>query len=194
MDWTIFSVAVIVLSAILGTLITIFAYAGFLLRLNLRIIPRWENEEMDSIILRLEIENYSKIVVIPEKMRLQILEYETIYGCLSEVVPFDRENPIYKQKLKLEPPLMWKEPIPLFGDVTSFFPGETVTGERMHYWPRNSILQVGLMVDCRPNWFARLANLLTNENYIWTTSIIVVHKDRRIKIVPPEKSLPTKKT
>jgi len=170
---------------VMGALLTIFVFGDFFPRVRLRIIPSWENRELGLVKIRMEIENYSKVVVPIDpkhKIMLQVLPHNVLIdGCLSEWVEFDRTSPINLEKLETEPikKCSWRTPIPVFVTTEKLYPGEIVSGERLHYCPSGSILHIALQVHAKFGPIARMASYLRKWQGRWTTTVIVVNdKDK----------------
>ncbi|HEY8774308.1 MAG TPA: hypothetical protein VIM05_07065 [Gaiellaceae bacterium] len=136
-----------VLAIVTGAVAGLTVLARFSARFSLRILPRWKG---DTLILRLEVENTSRIRAGRPHVDLQILEYTLEEGDspLSEWVPFAKEDIDPREE-----PLEWREPVRVFvspvptSDTTDrVYPGEVLVAERLYDYPGDVVLHIGLRV------------------------------------------------
>ena len=157
----------LIVAMLLGAWLAVFVYVQFAPKLQLRILPRWVDETKGLLILKLEVENNSRIRVPKQKIQLQILEHEVpAHGCLSEWVPFDEEAVLLQEK-----PKEWHDPIEIFQSTEYLNPGETVSVERLCHCPQDSILHVGLQAKAKLGALGRLAAWFRSWNDQWTSTI-----------------------
>lgn len=176
------SAAITVVGAIVVVLLDFFVHVIYTPKLVFRIIQSWENKDLGLVKIRIEIENYSTVLVPISPnggIKLQILPHDIlINGRLSEWVEFDRTSAINEEKLKSEPikKCHWNDPIPIFTTTKQLYPGEIVSGERLHQCPQDSVLHVGLQVKAEYGWLASLSRIHRRKwQEQWTTTIIVMH-------------------
>jgi hypothetical protein len=121
---------------IVGGGFAFFVFLQFAPVLNLRVLSSWPDDDSRWVLLRLEIENKSRVRVRKRAIRLQVLEYpEPEGGSLSEWVPFEEDDIISSEK-----PLRWHEPIEIFRSTQKIDPGDILVIERLHFCPENRIL------------------------------------------------------
>ena len=99
----IFANLIVVSVAIIGY----YVLLRHLPNIHLNILPRWFDRDSGLLIIRIEIENPSKIRVFKRFCKLQICEYGYPEEYLSEWIWF--EDPRNKSEMELK-----EEPIPLF--------------------------------------------------------------------------------
>lgn len=96
--------------------------------MQLRIIGKWVAS--DLIIIRLEIENQSRIRMKRTAALLQILEYPILpHRSISEWVPLVKNHPNTPPE---ETPPYWHDPTPVLTSTKYLYPGETIFVERIH--------------------------------------------------------------
>jgi hypothetical protein len=122
-----------IVSIVVVVFITVFIYLSFSAKMALRILPTWINSS--QVIIRLEIENTSKVRVKKKLARLQVLPYLIEEQKeLSEWIPFSKE------KIKVnEQPYIWWEPIEIYECTAYLYPGEIIGIERLFKAPTERI-------------------------------------------------------
>jgi hypothetical protein len=159
-----------ILAVLAGGWFAVFVFLQFAPILVLRILPTWIGEGSKWVILRIEVENKSRIRVHKQTIYLQILEHNlSDGGMLSEWVPF-HESAI----IPTERPVGWHEPIEIFKSSKGIDPGETLVAERLYYCPSNNVLHVGLQVKAKLGLFGKIATQVRGWNQSWTTTRIVM--------------------
>ena len=128
-----------ILGLLLGAFLFAFVFLQFSPTLHLRILPTWIDHQ--QVILRIEVENRSRVRVKKEFVRLQVLEYPVDgQTSLSEWVPFTVEATIQGEQ-----PPFWKDPTEIFTSTRFVYPGELLSIERLYKLNnQNSFLHVGL--------------------------------------------------
>lgn len=159
-----------IVAVLVGGWFAVFVFLQFAPILSLRILPTWATDETNRVILRIEIENKSRIRVHKQSIHLQILEHNvSVAGTLSEWVPFEE-----KAILPTEQPISWNEPMEIFKSSMGIDPGETLVIERLHYCHPNNVLHVGLQVKAKLGFWGRIATQVRGWNQRWTTTRIVM--------------------
>src|SRR6266498_4555712 len=142
-----------IIAVLAGGWFAIFVFLQFAPILSLRILPTWTDDDTNRVILRIEVENKSRIRVHKQSIQLQSLEHNVPMGnILSEWVPFEEE--------KIEPaeqPIVWHKPIEIFKSTKGIDPSEILVAERLHYCQPNNLLHVGLQVTAKLNFWGRIA-------------------------------------
>ena len=159
-----------ILALLVGSGFAIFVFFHFAPTLQPRILPSWPNKESQGVILRLEVENKSRIRVFKDTIYLQVLEHKIEEGgFLSEGVPFEEHAIIPSEK-----PIQWREPVEIFQTTKGLDPGDILVVERLYYCPPNTILHVGLQVRTTLSFFGRIAARIGGREQRWTTTRIVM--------------------
>jgi hypothetical protein len=160
-----------ILALLIGALAGLFIFFQLAPVAQLRILPRWGDEAQQFLIIRLEIENRSRVRILRPAGRFQILEYALKPDrALSHFVPFTED------RSKEEPPLEWREPRPLFKTTRQIYPGETIAVEFLQPCSRAEVvLKLGLQINIGLNFLGRL---VTRKREPWqqTTTCIVVKR------------------
>ena len=161
----------LIIAILIGALLAVFIFVQFAPKLKLRILPHWVDKSKGLLLLRLEVENHSRIRVKKDKILLQILEHEfSAQGYLSEWVPFTNEA------IKTEEqPKEWHEPIEIFQSTIYINPEEILSVERLHHCPQNTILHIGIQAKVKMGFLGALAAWLRSWDEQWTTTIIVLN-------------------
>lgn len=159
-----------IIAILVGGWFAVFVFLQFAPILSLRILPTWSSDDTNRVILRIEIENKSKIRVYKQSIYLQILEHNVPIGnILSEWIPFEE-----KAIILTEQPISWHEPIEIFKSTKGIDPGEILVAERLHYCQPNNVLHVGLQVKANLSFWGRIATRVRGRNQRWTTTRIVM--------------------
>lgn len=159
------SVVAVLLSGWLG----IFVFRQFAPVLTLRVVPTWLGDDSSCVLLRLEVENKSRVRVHKRIIRLQVLEHEVREGgSLSEWVPFEE-----KRVRPLEKPDQWKDPVEVFETTSGIDPGEILVADRLHDCPAARFLHVGLQAEAKLGVFGKIAARVRGNNQSWTTTCII---------------------
>jgi hypothetical protein len=159
-----------ILAVLAGGWLALFIFLQFAPVLALRILPTWPSDDTGWVILRIEVENKSRIRVHKQAIYLQILEHNvSVSSILSEWVPFEE-----KAVIPTEQPINWHEPVEIFKSTKGIDPGETLVAERLHYCQPNNVLHVGLKVKAKLGFFGRIATQVRSWNHGWTTTRIIM--------------------
>jgi hypothetical protein len=158
-----------IVAVVTMALLAFFVRVSFAPVLRLRILPRWSDDTKNFVILRLEVENISRVRVQKQQIRIQALRHKLeMGGLLSEWVPFSRDD------IRDEQPLEWREPVEIFNTTNHIYPGEVLSVERMYHCEQDTALHVGLQVKAKLGRFSRLATRIRSWNQQWTTTCIVL--------------------
>ncbi len=159
-----------IIAVLAGGWFAVFVFLQFAPILSLRIFPTWANDDTNRVILRIEIENKSRIRVHKQSIYFQVLEHSVPAGnVLSEWVPFEE-----KAVISSEQPTSWHEPIEIFKSTKGIDPGEILVTERLHSCHPNNVLHVGLQVKAKLNFWGRIATRVRGWNQRWTTTRIIM--------------------
>ena len=159
-----------ILALLLGAYVGIFHFLRFYPVVVVRILPSWPVVGSRWVVLRLEIENRSRVRVRKEKVLLQVLEHRVHEGeHLSEWVPFEEGAVIPSEK-----PVRWNEPVEVFESTTGLGPGEVVAIERLYYCPPGSVLHVGLQFRAQLGVLAKIGGRMRGWRNQWTATKIVM--------------------
>ena len=170
-----------IIALIIGATFGVFVSVQYAPFVKLRIIPKWmgEGNDSDRVILRLEIENVSRVRINNQHIYLQVLEYKLPDNpsvVISEWVPFV-EGRYQKPGLKEPPevPVEWKEPVPILTTTETIYPGETLVIERSYGFSKNSFLKVGLQLKAAPANLKFVQRIIEKLNWAnqWTTTAII---------------------
>ncbi len=148
---------IVTILALIGVAWTaIFIYFKFAPVIKINISDKWVNDNL--VILRIEIENVSKVRVAIKKeprrkenanILFQIFRHNITEGLnLTEFLPFTK-----KWFDKKGYPSSWKEPEIIFETTEWIYPGETIAIERPISTDKGDMLHVGVQVHAK---FGRL--------------------------------------
>jgi hypothetical protein len=161
---------VTVLVVLMGGAMAVFVYFQLAPVLQLRIIPRWTDENKQYLILRFEIENKSRVRAYGPWGRIQILKHGIEPGSsLSHWVPFEESAVRPSEK-----PIEWSDPIDIFTSTEDIYPGEAIAFERLYHCPEEAVVfHVGLQAGLKLNVLERI---ITGKRKAWrqTTTCFVV--------------------
>jgi hypothetical protein len=158
------------LALFIGAGLAVFVFSRLAPVLNLRIIPSWAGDKSRWVILRLEVENKSRVRIHKQSICLQVLEYRVPAGTsFSEWVPFEEEAIVASEQ-----PLQWSEPIEVFKSTLTIDPNEVLAIERLHYCPPDTLLKVGLQVRMKLGIAGRIATRVRGWHHQRTTTRIVM--------------------
>jgi hypothetical protein len=159
-----------VLVLLAGGCLAVFVFLHFAPVLALRIQPTWPHNDPRWVILRIEVENKSRVRVYKQSIYLQVLEYEIPEGgSLSEWVPFEERATVPSER-----PISWHEPVEILTSTTGIDPGEVLVVERLHYCPPGTVLHVGLQARARLGLIGRIATQVGGWNQRWTTTRVLM--------------------
>jgi hypothetical protein len=154
------------MAILISGFVAVYFYVQFTPKIDLRIISEWSDKKRDKLILRLEVENKSKVRASIKSIQLQILEYNQEQVMLSEWVPFSQ-----KSICANEHPLKWKDPETICETSKRIYPNETIKVERMYTFPENKIWHVGLQLQVEykkwiEKWIPKKATQWTSTKII----------------------------
>ncbi|MEN9865780.1 MAG: hypothetical protein RL748_1370 [Pseudomonadota bacterium] len=162
-------------AAVLAPFLAIFVFQQFSPVAQIRILTRWIDQENGKLVLRIEIENKSKVRIRQKVAMLQVLRYSlTDRRHLSEWVPFSQERVI-----EGEEPLEWNEPKKIFASTVHLYPGEVVVIERLEQIENpDHFLHVGIQYKShfKFRWLVTFA-LAWEES--WTTTAIIARPEKK---------------
>lgn len=125
----IFQFFLVLSTVIISIYLYYFVFRHLSPKMRLRIIPNWIDNT--TVVLGLEVENYSKVGVRKKIVKLQILPYLlSEQRQLSEFVPLDKSWIKEDEK-----PLKWQDPVEIFETTSYLYPGEITTVERLVQLP-----------------------------------------------------------
>jgi hypothetical protein len=132
------------LALVIGGALAVFVYFQLAPILKLRILPRWEDDSKEFLVVKFEIENRSRVRVASPIGRIQVLKHKVEKGAwMSHWVPFSKDT-----IRPGEHPTEWREPERIFTSTRHIFPGETISVERLYHLPENTVvLHIGLQVE-----------------------------------------------
>ena len=156
---------VTLLVLVVGSVTAVFVCFQLAPVLNLRILPRWEDDSKRFLVLKFEVENKSRVRVYSPKGRIQVLRHRVKEGAsISHWVPFS-EDAVRPE----EPLIKWQEPEEIFKSTRQIFPGETISFERLYHFPQDAeVLHVGLQVEIKLGFFGRA---ITRKREPWRQTI-----------------------
>jgi len=140
---------ILIIVVIIGSFISIFIYLKFAPIVQIKIIDSWIDDEL--LILRIEIENISKVRVAIKQNELQLQNSNILFQkfkhdkgtalTLTEFLPFSKE---WFDKKKY--PSKWKEPEIIFETTKWIYPSEIIAVERIIQCNKNDIFHIGVQV------------------------------------------------
>jgi hypothetical protein len=135
--------------------VSVFLYRDFAPVVLLRITPRW-TDNGNAVILRLEVENRSRVPLRDAKFYLNVIYHDT--STLSELTEFVTPANLTQ----------------IFTTTQRIWPGETVAGDRLYKCPTHQMLQVLLQVKAIPRglWLGG-----KSWGTSWSTTAIVVRSE-----------------
>jgi hypothetical protein len=167
--------------ALIGAVVAVFIFLDLSPRIRLRLLPATVDQERRRYVLRMEIENVSKVAIsqnLHKGCLLQMLEHSIdAHRNMSEFVPFSRET--YEKRPSAERAKEWREPVPVFESTRLLYPGDLVIIERLLTIPDDqTFLHVGLQFHGEIGRITRLAlgiqSMLTAEpTERWTTTCFI---------------------
>ena len=142
---------------LLAYLVSVLVFLDWTPKVRIRILPRWVDLDKGELILRLEIENTSRVPIIKRCCKLQVLEHSVnAQPRLSEFVPFTIEW--YDKCLPDQKPNHWREPECIFKTTLFLYPGEVIAVERLEKLPdKDTYLHVGMQFKAHIPFFSRTA-------------------------------------
>jgi hypothetical protein len=141
--------------------------------LKLRILPRWIDKT--RVILRIEIENASRLRVKKEQIMFQILEYPENQTTLSEWAPFTIGDLVKGQE-----PSRWKDPTEIFNTTVHFFANEILSTEILYTLEdQSAILHVALQFRSKPPLSWLRLNIFGHKEQ-WTATVILKRDNDKI--------------
>jgi hypothetical protein len=146
--------------------VAVYFYVQFTPKIDLRIIPEWRGKDGSKLVLRLEMENKSKVRASIKSVQLQILEYNQEQVALSEWVPFSPCSLHVN-----EHPVEWKEPETICQTSKRIYPNETIKVERLYTFPENKIWHIGLQLQVE--YKNRIEKCVPKKAKRWTTTKII---------------------
>ncbi len=163
-----------------GTVLAIIVSVQYAPFVKLRILPKWLDDDSGRVILRLEIENISKVKINNQYIALQVLEYPLPKNSsivISEWVPFveGKYQKLGSEEPPEEPKQKWQKPVPIFTSTKTIYPSEILSVERSYGCPKDSFLKVGLQLKATSSnskfvqWVTRKLNWADQ----WTTTAII---------------------
>lgn len=154
--------------------IALFLYRTLSPAIRLQVEPRWAGAGV--VILRLQVENVSRVVITDIEFLLQAIPYEVDkWRQMSEWVPLEE-----KKVREDEPVTPWREPAKVFTTTVALNPGERVVGERMMECPNGCFLHIAFQVR-KPGEPRRRGDWLASWPRRWTTTLIVEQPPDRAK-------------
>lgn len=155
------------LGGVLTGMTALFVHYKFSPAMQLRLQARWIDAE--RIILHIEVENKSRVVVKKNCVKLQILEYPAGKKSLTEWVPFETDKVHTGEDSEF-----WRDPVELFQSNHRLYPGEILAIDRMECLSaKDRLFHVGLQFKSKSSIsFIRFRFLGHNEQ--WTTTAIYV--------------------
>jgi len=150
-----------VFAVLIGGLAAIFVYFQLAPVLELRILPRWTDDNKRYLVLRFEMENKSRVRLRSPWGRIQVLKYEMQPGSsLSHWIPFEQST-----IRPLELPIAWSDPVQIFTSTHDIYPGETIVFERLYDCPEDTlVMHIGLQVGLKLGVVRRI---LTGKAQEW---------------------------
>jgi hypothetical protein len=151
----------ILLLTIIGAIASVFLFMDYSPKLHLRIIPIWINENLVKI--RLEMENYSKVLIILDSKRFKVDILKEFNSGVTEWVDFSGANDVFLKTEKL-------------------YPGEIISIELLKFCAIDSYLHVGLQVKTDIGLVDRARNITKETKESWTTTRFIIHKNNKIVV------------
>jgi hypothetical protein len=168
--------------SLLGVIVAAVVFLDTAPKLRLRITSRVVDPRNRTLILRLEIENISRVLVLHDQDKgtlLQTLHYSFQQPQnITEFVPFTRFD--FDKMNARDRPALWSEPEKILTTTSHWYPGDIATIERLIRLPNQStILQVGLQVHGRVSWWIHTLLKLRGvkrklgQPERWTTTVLI---------------------
>jgi hypothetical protein len=132
-----------VLSVVVVAIVAVWVHRRFMPLVELRVTPRWDSKVPDVLIVTLEVENKSLLMVSRLESKFQILEHPlpTSPGFMPDFVPFEEAQ--LKHIPKEWQPLQWHEPFDAVA-AKKLEPREIVRTEVLYRCPNRVALHYGL--------------------------------------------------
>jgi hypothetical protein len=161
---------------------SVFYNAEYSPNVHITILPRWGDKTKNYIILRIEVENISQIIIPlkgdplegdPSKeigQDLQILVYrnspkdndsDSSKLLLSSWVPFSEEA--FNETDRLELAEKWHRPFKILRSTKKLYPKEIVSSEVLYHFPEETVLHVGVQIKADIGKLARLVKLYVQD-------------------------------
>lgn len=159
-----------ILALLIGAALAILLFLQFAPILNLRLSSEWVGKNSRWVVLKMEVENVSRVRVTKQYIHLQVLPYKypPKNEYLSEWVPFQQEK-----ISQTEQPMEWQYPDEVFESTLTIDPNESLSVERLIYCPPDTILKVGLQAKISFGFLGRMVARLRSWDHSWTTTMII---------------------
>ena len=163
----------LILSAIVVMMIGLRLKRVLTPSLRLSVTHRWLSDTM--VLIRLEVENTSRVTVEPHTKLLQMLEHDEDEE-LSEFVRLSEND------TRGETPLSWRDPVNVLETTKEILPLEHLIFERLHKCPPGRMLHVLLQIQRKPppdilrrvqRWLSRTEIGWPDPGISWTTTVIL---------------------
>lgn len=144
------------ISSLFGIFLSITIYLKFAPIVIFRITPHWPDLMTDAVILKIEIENKSKVKLTKEDIKFKIIRHEksTILELLKEWVPIENAESIC-QTTKI------------------LYPGEILKIDRLYKVKDDEILQGLIQFKAKYSWFEQILANIKGGLEQWATTFIV---------------------
>lgn len=145
----------IIIGIVVGGYLSIKLYLRFAPDIIFRITPIWSDVTPDFVVLKIEIENKSKVKLTKEKIKFKIISHNrSNLTEIKEWVQIDEAEEICKT-------------------TRIFYPGSILRIDRLYKCPSNEILQGIIQFEAKFSMFEkRLANI-NGKKETWTNTFII---------------------
>ena len=170
---TLADIAIIIQVVVLlvGAFAAVFLFLGLSPRLDISITPQWTPGIIDLCVLKVRIENTSRIRIKKRSIKLQILEHQhTEFQNLSDFVPFQKDD-----VRSTEIPVEWQEPSEICQVTKYLYPGKILLVDIPVQCPDPACVKhVGLRVNAVLSRFRSVCNLTWRKDHKWTTTVFML--------------------
>ena len=146
----------LLLGLLLGGFISIKLYLQFAPLIVFRITPIWSATSPDIVVLKIEIENKSKVILTKEDIKLKIIKHKKAATTeLKEWVSIDNAETICET-------------------TRIFYPGDILRIDRLYRCSDDEVLQGLIQVRAKYSALSKFLAGLTQKYESWTNTFIIV--------------------
>ena len=146
----------LILGVLFGVYLSIKIYLQFAPDIVFRITPLWSTISPDVVVVKIEIENKSKVRLTKKKIRLQINKHDrSTLKELTEWVDFDNTAEEISKSTIL------------------FYPGSVLKIDRLYKCKENEIIQGIIQFEGKFSWLHKVLASIKSNTETWTNTFII---------------------
>ena len=149
--------SIIIIGLIVGVFISIKIYLQFAPDIIFRITPTWSIITDDIVVLKIEIENKSKVKLTKSTILFKIITHnKSTFTELTEWVNIEENAEEICKSTNI------------------FYPGSILRIDRLYRCKHDEVLQGIIQFNAKFSWFERQLANMEGKNESWTNSFIIV--------------------